>query len=433
MNKEKIFIKQLENFTASYPKFIDLSLERVLNLLNKLGNPHLNLPPVIHVAGTNGKGSTIAYISSIFKQNNKNVHIYTSPHLVSIKERIIISNKYVSITKLIETLNYCAKINEDNPITQFEMLTVIAFYLMSKKSADVAIIETGLGGRLDATNVILKPLLTIITTISYDHMEFLGNTIEAIAGEKAGIMKEKVFCISAPQERTVEKVLIKKAKKIDAKLLLNRRDWNFSKFDNKIHIHFHNRALIIPKPKMKGSHQTINAALASMAFLCIKNFKVTIDNINLGILRAKWPGRLEEIKTGYIRDIFDSSSEIWVDGGHNISGANAIADWLGSYKTKKYFDNFVLICGFLKNKDAENMIIKFKDKINKIIFVPIEENQNSYSTKKLSKIASSLNMQSAEFNSLTNAILTIKNMEKTIFVVFGSLYLAGEVYKINRN
>ena len=212
MNKEKIFIKQLENFTASYPKFIDLSLERVLNLLNKLGNPHLNLPPVIHVAGTNGKGSTIAYISSIFKQNNKNVHIYTSPHLVSIKERIIISNKYVSITKLIETLNYCAKINEDNPITQFEMLTVIAFYLMSKNTADVAIIETGLGGRLDATNVILKPLLTIITTISYDHMEFLGNTIEAIAGEKAGIMKEKTFCISAPQEENSRKSINQKSK-----------------------------------------------------------------------------------------------------------------------------------------------------------------------------------------------------------------------------
>ena len=196
MNKEKIFIQKLENISASYPKFIDLSLKRVLSLLDKLDNPHLNIPPVIHVAGTNGKGSTISYITSIFKENNNKVHVYTSPHLVSIKERFIISNNYLSIEDLLSTFEYCAKVNKDNPITQFEMLTVMAFYLMSKNPADVSIIETGLGGRLDATNVIIKPLLTIITSISFDHMEFLGNTLELIATEKAGIMKNKVLCLS---------------------------------------------------------------------------------------------------------------------------------------------------------------------------------------------------------------------------------------------
>ena len=432
MNKEKIFIQKLENISASYPKFIDLSLKRVLSLLDKLGNPHLNIPPVIHVAGTNGKGSTIAYISSIFKENNNKVHVYTSPHLVSIKERFIISNNYLSIEDLLSTFEYCAKVNKDNPITQFEMLTVMAFYLMSKNPADISIIETGLGGRLDATNVIIKPLLTIITSISYDHMEFLGNTLELIATEKAGIMKNKVLCISAPQEPKVEKVLKDQAKKVDAKLILNGRDWNFSIRKNKINISYMNKKINISKPSLEGYHQTINAALACITFLSNENFKISSENIKLGITKARWPGRLEKIKSGHIRDLLDRSSEIWLDGGHNISGANVILNWLKSYKNIEDYESIVLICGFLQNKDVQNIILNFKDEVNKILFVPIKENNNSFSLQDLSNIAYSLNIKNDYYKSLKRALISIKDKKNTLFLVFGSLYLAGEFYKINK-
>ena len=297
MIKEEIFIKKLEDFTAFYPKLIDLSLKRVLNLLEKLGNPHLNLPPVIHVAGTNGKGSTIAFIANALKNNNKKIHIYTSPHLVSIKERIVINNKQVSLEELLNTLEFCAKVNNQNPITQFEMLTVIAFYMMSKTPADVAIIETGLGGKLDATNVIVKPMLTIITSVSYDHMEFLGDKIELIAKEKAGIMKKDVLCISSPQEYNIEKVLKKEAKKLGAKVLLYDKDWKLLKSSKSYCIKYLGKNFYFSQPFMKGNHQIKNSALALMALLCCKNLKLSFENVKRGINNTKWPGRLEKINS----------------------------------------------------------------------------------------------------------------------------------------
>ena len=229
MNKENFFIQKLKDFTASYPKVIDLSLKRVLKLLKALGNPHLDLPPIIHVAGTNGKGSTIAFMANVLIENNKKVHIYTSPHLMSISERIILSNRKVTLKELIDALDFCVLKNNNNPITQFEMFTVISFYLMAKNFADIALIETGLGGRLDATNVIKNPLLTILTSISNDHKEFLGSTLDLIAKEKAGIMKKNILCISAPQVSIVEKTLRQVSIKNKNEIVFYNKGWNVKK------------------------------------------------------------------------------------------------------------------------------------------------------------------------------------------------------------
>ena len=431
MIKEEIFIKKLEDFTAFYPKLIDLSLKRVLNLLEKLGNPHLNLPPVIHVAGTNGKGSTIAFIANALKNNNKKIHIYTSPHLVSIKERIVINNKQVSLEELLNTLEFCAKVNNQNPITQFEMLTVIAFYMMSKTPADVAIIETGLGGKLDATNVIVKPMLTVITSVSYDHMEFLGDKIELIAKEKAGIMKKDVLCISAPQEYNIEKVLKKEARKVGAKVLLYDKDWKLLKSSKSYCIKYLGKNFYFSQPFMKGNHQIKNSALALMALLCCKNLKLSFENVKRGINNAKWPGRLEKINSGKIMDLVNDSSEVWLDGGHNISAANAISKWINLYNTSN--KSVILICGFLKNKDVKNIIPIFKDEITKIIFVPIADTKNYHSSSYLVKIASSLNISCSSSESLYSAISSIKYFKNSTILIFGSLYLIGEAYKINNN
>ena len=208
--------------------------------------------------------------------------------------------------------------------------------------------------------------------------------LELIATEKAGIMKNKVLCISRSQEPKVEKVLKDQAKKVNAKLLLNGRDWNFSIRQNKINISYMHKKINISKPSLEGYHQTINAALACVPFLSNKNFKISNENITLGITKARWPGRLEKNKkSGHIRDLLDRSSEIWLDGGHNISGANVILNWLKSYKNIEDYESIVLICGFLQNKDVQNIILNFKDEVNKILFVPIENNKNSFSLFKI--------------------------------------------------
>lgn len=431
MIKEQIFIKKLENFTNSYPKLIDLSLKRVLKLLEKLGNPHLNLPPVIHIAGTNGKGSTIAFIANALIKNNKKVHIYTSPHLVSIKERIILNNHQVSLDELLDTLEFCAKVNNKNPITQFEMLTVIAFYMMARAPADVAIIETGLGGRLDATNVILEPMLTVITSISYDHMEFLGDKIELIAKEKAGIFKNNVLSISAPQEYNVEKVLSEEAKKVGAKILLYDKDWKLFKNSELNKIKYLEKSFYFSQPSLIGNHQINNAALAIMTLLCCKNLELSFDKIREGIVNTKWPGRLEKIREGKIKDLVHTSSEIWLDGGHNISGAKAILEWIKLYNIN--YKSVILICGFLKNKDVKNILLTLRNGVDKIIFVPISDTNNYFSNNDLLKISSYLNIDCSASESLFSAISSLKNVKNTMILIFGSLYLIGEAYKINKN
>ena len=426
----KIFLEKIERFTSNHPRVIDLSLDRVDRLLSKLNNPHLTLPPVIHVAGTNGKGSTIAFLSKALICAGKKIHVYTSPHLIEVTERFIIANNIISYSKLFETLDYCLEVNNGDPITQFELLTCIAFLLMSKSKADVAIIETGLGGRLDATNVVKKPLLNIITSISIDHTEFLGNTLELIAIEKAGIIKNNTLCISAPQNPEVEKVIVNKCVEKKSTLIVCNENTFFKEIKDGFEIKgLNNNLYTFPMPSLNGKHQIINAVLAATSFISCPQIGVGINYITEGISSTKWQGRLEKINKGSIQKNISSSTEVWVDGGHNIAGAKIIEKWVKDEKVK----NIILVCGFLKNKDVKKILLILKNIINYIVFVPLQNTNNSYSFSELKSIAKNLDLKFYFKNSVKEALYSDLNISDSKVLIFGSLYLVGEVLRLDKS
>ena len=423
------FLERLEKLTSKYPKVIDLSLNRVHKLLDKLDNPHLKLPPTIHVAGTNGKGSTIAFLLNSLKCAGKKVHVYTSPHLIEVTERFILSNQKISYNQLFSALSYCEKVNGGEHITQFELLTCIAFLLMSKTKADFALIETGLGGRLDATNVIENPILTIITSISIDHSDFLGDKLTSIAKEKAGIIKKGTTCITAPQSQAVEKILINKCKEKNAKLIICNEKSLFTIKKNGFEINIPgNENYFFSKPSLEGPHQVINAVLAVTALTSVPELGININDINKGIKSTYWPGRLEKISTEIVKKHSLKTNDIWLDGGHNIAGAEAIKNWI-SYRNIK---NLILVCGFLKNKDAKNILLILKDYIKHIILVPID-NKNSYTLKELKIISDDLELSSYTKDSIKEALTSSVINSSSKVLVFGSLYLIGETLKLDNN
>ncbi len=426
----RIFQEEIEKFTSNHPRVIDLSLDRVERLLYKLNNPHLKLPPVIHVAGTNGKGSTIAFLSEALICAGKKIHVYTSPHLIEVTERFRIANDIISYSKLFETLDYCLEINNGDPITQFELLTCIAFLLMSKSKADVAIIETGLGGRLDATNVVVKPLLNIITSISIDHTDFLGNTLELIAREKAGIIKNNTLCISAPQHPEVEKVIIKKCAEKKTTLIVCKETTFFKEIKDGFEIKgLNNHKYTFPSPSLNGRHQIVNAVLAATSLISCSQFGIGIDYIKEAIASTNWQGRLEKINKGNIQKHISSSTEVWIDGGHNIAGAKAIQKWAQEGKVKK----IILVCGFLKNKDAKTILLILKNIINYIVFVPLQNNKNCYSVNELTSIAKTLDLKSYIKASVKEALYSDLIIPKSKVLIFGSLYLVGEVLNLDKS
>jgi dihydrofolate synthase/folylpolyglutamate synthase len=425
----KIFLEKLEKFTSKHPRVIDLSLDRMDRLLFKLNNPHLKLPPIIHVAGTNGKGSTIAFLSKALIYARKKIHIYTSPHLIDITERIIIANNRISYTKLFETLDYCVEVNDGEPITQFELLTCIAFILMSESKADVAIIETGLGGRLDATNVVRNPLINIITSISIDHTDFLGETLELIAREKAGIIKNNNLCISAPQDPLVEKIIVNKCIEKNSKLIVCNEITFFNKIKDGFEIKgLNNNLYTFPNPSLKGQHQIINAVLAATALISCPELGVTIKHITKGVISAKWQGRLEKINKGNIQKNIPDSSEVWIDGGHNIAGAYIIKKWIMDQK----INNIILVCGFLKNKDVKKILLILKNSIKYIVLVPLQGTKNSYSVNELISIAKKLNIKYFCKSSLKEALYSKLILPNSKILIFGSLYLAGEALSLDK-
>ena len=423
------FLERLEKLTSKYPKVIDLSLSRVNKLLVKLDNPHLKLPPIIHVAGTNGKGSTIAFLYNSLKSAGKKIHVYTSPHLIEVTERFILSNKNISYDKLFSALSYCEKVNEGENITQFELLTCIAFLLMSQTKADFALIETGLGGRLDATNVIENPLLTIITSISIDHSDFLGNKLTSIAKEKAGIIKKGITCITAPQSQEVEKILIDKCKEKNAKLIICNENSFFKVKKNGFEIYTPgNKNYFFSKPSLEGPHQVINAVLAATALTSVPELGINRNDINKGIKSTYWPGRLEKISTEIVKKHSLKTNDIWLDGGHNIAGAEAIKNWI-LYKNIK---NIILISGFLKNKDAKNILLILKNYIKYIILVPID-NKNSYTVKELEIISKNIGIDYYAKKSVKEALTSSLIPSNSKVLIFGSLYLIGETLILDKN
>ena len=439
IKKKKSKIKDLEinlekKLQQLHPKKIDLSLERINKLLDKLKNPHKKIKNIIHIAGTNGKGSVLAFLKSFIQASGFTVNTYTSPHLINFNERINLNGKNISDEFLEYLLDMCNKKNDGKPITFFEITTAAAFLAFKKKPADFTILETGLGGRLDATNVIKKPIVTIINEISIDHTNFLGSSIKKIANEKAGIIKKNSPVVVGEQKRKAIKILKKKAKNLNSKIFCYKEDW-FIKKNKKNHIIFfnnlkNNKKEKYPHPKLIGEHQIINSGIALKAFNLIMKKKYNKNSIKKGLKNVKWPGRLQRIylnKELFSNKFDDKKWEFWFDGGHNRSASKALAKTFSKWDKKKLY----LIFGMLTSKNPKDFLNYFKKIVVKLITVTIKSESPYFPSKKLYEIAklNEYNVETAQtIKHALNKLLL--NEPPGRILICGSFYMYKEVFKL---
>lgn len=404
---------------------IDLSLDRMYRLLTMLGNPHKRLPPVIHVAGTNGKGSLLAYLKAIFEARGLRVHRYTSPHLVRFSERIVLAGKEIENNYLESIIKHVAPLLQQQPATFFEATTALAFLAFAEKPADILLLETGMGGRLDATNVIDKPLLTAITPISFDHTEFLGTTLSAIAAEKAGIIKHGVPCVIGRQQPDPLQVLEKKAAEMHAPVYRLGEEWQIEKGryqSEKRNIEF--------TPSLAGEYQYDNAATAIACIDQLPQFAITNEHIRQGIANAYWPARLQHIKQGVFVSILPPGIELWLDGGHNPQGGAVLAQWI---KQKAADRHVYLICGMIKGKDMQAFFSPMATAVKKLCAISIPGESASQPADKVAQAARAVGIEAQTSMSLENALKTVLESANShaIICICGSLYLAGKVLAAN--
>lgn len=460
---------------------IELGLDRMYKILERLNNPHKKLPPTIHIAGTNGKGSTLSFLRSILEHHDQKVHCYTSPHLVEFNERIVISGENISDNFLNECLEICKKACEAEPKitpTYFEGITAAAFLAFSKVKADFLILETGLGGRLDATNVIEDHLFSIITPISKDHTEFLGEKISQIAFEKAGIMKKNCPVFIAKQDPEALKVLKDKAKELNCQTTIFQEDFDINIKENGWEITEltpekwrRNNGWLKKPPKkllqslfqsllqkplqsspqkppqnlpqslpftkfLAGSHQLDNACIALYSIITQNLIAVKENRIKSAILNTKWPARLQNIDSGAIFDkinaIFNEESqnfELFLDGSHNESGAETIKNLLKNYENRQK----IIVFSMLKDKDCHSFLKQIKNEADILIAKPIKNEKNSLKNEEITKICEELNIKSAKSSNINDAIAKIKEFanKDSIIIFCGSLYSAGEFLEEN--
>ena len=426
----------LERLKALHPQSIDLSLGRIERLLAGLGHPERKLPPVIHVAGTNGKGSLIAFVRAIAEALGKRVHVYTSPHLVNFHERVVLAGPHgaapITEDRLVECLARAEAANAGELITLFEITTAAAFLAFAETPADLLLLETGLGGRLDATNVVEKPIATSITPISIDHVSFLGHTLTAIAGEKAGILKPGVPCIVGRQGAEALKVIEARAEEIGVPPHVFGRDFDVYEQHRRLIFQTASRLLDLPLPRLNGRHQIDNAgaaiATASVAF----GDALTIQALEQGLTHAEWPARLERLGHGALYQYVGDGTEIWLDGGHNAAGGQAIAHALAEFE-ERVPRAVHLIWGMMETKDAHAFIAPFKGLVERVYTVPIPEEANAFSAEALAEIAASEGFDGTPTSGVALALMQSRAAlgRPGRVLICGSLYLAGHVLKLH--
>jgi len=425
----------LERLKKLHPQSIDLSLGRIERLLAALGNPQDRLPPVVHVAGTNGKGSSIAFLRAISEALGKGVHVYTSPHLVDFHERVVLAGPHgsapIAEDVLVDCLARAEEANGGELITLFEITTAAAFLAFAEAPADLLLLETGLGGRLDATNMVEKPLLTIITPISIDHVSFLGEALKEIAGEKAGILKPGVPCIVGRQEREALDVIEARAKEIGASLSVAGSDFDVYEQQGRLVFQTTSRLLDLPLPRLAGRHQIENAGTAIAAASIVFGDSLTQRALEQGVTNAHWPARLERLSVGGLHAYVDENTEIWLDGGHNEAGGQAIAHTLAELEERVPRPVHV-IWGMMETKDARRFIAPFKGLVERIYTVPIPEEPNAFAAEPLAEIARAEGFDAAAVHSVPEALLrSASKGVPTRVLICGSLYLAGHVLKLH--
>ncbi len=423
----------LDRLTTYYPRAIDPNLERSFRLLQDLGNPHLSIPPALHVAGTNGKGSTLAFLRAIIESAGKTCHVMTSPHLIQFNERIVLSGTEISTPELIEIIEEVESINNGQETTSFEIITAAGFMAFSRHRADCSLVEVGMGGRFDATNVLPSPLASVITVISRDHVKFLGNELDTIAREKAGIIKQDVPCIVGPQIRAglvagVMDVFEDVAAKFNAPLYRHGLEWAYDILPDRLILHTQNNVYEFPKPNLLGNHQYGNAATAAMTLLLIQDkLSLPLSAFEYGMTHAKWPGRLQRLTKGRLVDMLPSHIELWIDGGHNDSGGMILAQQADNWASEDSKRLHVIV-GMLNTKDPVEFANFILPKCASAQAITIPEQPLSLSADELAR---SLNIKTA--HSYIQAVQNICQDEENAarILITGSLYLMGTILKDN--
>ena len=419
----------LSRLLGLHPKLIDLSLDRTLDLLARLGNPQDNLPPVVHVAGTNGKGSTISFLRAICEAAGLRVHTYTSPHLVKFHERIRLAGNLISEDALSQLLEYCEQVNAGIPITYFEITTCAAFKAFADTPADILLLETGLGGRLDSTNVVDCPAVTIITPISMDHEQFLGNSIEEIAREKAEIQKPNTPCIVGPQSANVLHVLEQISEIKNAPQARHGVEWTIGETNAGITFISARKTIDLPKPALLGHHQVANAGMAVAAALELRDQGTDIpDNALIdGIATATWPARMQPITSGPIIDALGHDWDIWLDGGHNAAAGLAIADMIKDWDDRPLY----VIYGMLNTKAAGDFLAPIAPYITSAVAVAIPGEENSLSANEACQFATDNDILCKPADSIKDAVSILSASGPARLLICGSLYLAGVILSEN--
>jgi len=424
----------LSELKALHPRRIDLSLGRIEQLLDRLGNPHRRLPPVIHVAGTNGKGSVSAYLKAMLQAAGRRVHVYTSPHLVRFHERIELAGAAgkadpIAEAELVDYLTRVQRINAGGVVTFFEITTAAAFLAFAEHAAEALILEVGLGGRLDATNVVSRPALSIITPISLDHTEWLGGTLDAIAREKAGILKPGVAAVISQQPFEALDAIATCAQAVGAPLTIWGQD--YEAFEQRGRLIYQNakQLLDLPLPALIGQHQIVNAGAAIAAAQHLKAFGLGETRaIERGLVEVRWPARMQRLTKGALAERVGHGSELWLDGGHNPAGGAAIAQTLGELEERAP-KPVGLVLGMLHSKDAVGFLAPFAGLVRHIRTVPIAGTEAAQDATALAGVAANMGVAAAAAPDVESAVLELMAAEAAPIriLICGSLYLAGQV------
>jgi len=423
----------LERVMRLHPKIIDLELSRVERLLSLVGHPERKLPPVVHVAGTNGKGSVIAYLRATLETAGNHVHVYTSPHLVRFHERIRIAGELIEEQALVDLIEECERANGGDPITFFEITTVAAFLAFARVPADILLLETGLGGEFDATNVIAAPLATIVMPISFDHMQFLGDSLARIAAAKAGILKQGRPAIVAQQPPEAAAVIEQRAAALNAPLWRCGSEWSFEIGDNGFTYRDAKGAIALPKPVLPGRHQYGNAAAAVAATRWLPDFGLTDDAIAAGLTSAVWPARMQRLTRGPLVDLLPPQWELWLDGGHNTDAGQVIADMIEDWQQAAR-KPVSLIFGMLTSKDPLAFLRHLAPVAEDLSAVGIPGDHSSIAVPDAVGFARQAGLPAEGYDSPATALAAIiarHGATPRRVLICGSLYLAGTVLAEN--
>ncbi|WP_296766183.1 folylpolyglutamate synthase/dihydrofolate synthase family protein [Sediminimonas sp.] len=414
----------LERMMALHPKVIDLTLDRVWHLLAALDHPERRLPPVIHIAGTNGKGSTLAMLRAGLEGAGLRAHAYTSPHLARFHERIRLADELISEADLAAALDECYAANGDAPITYFEITTCAALLAFSRMPADYTLLEVGLGGRLDATNVVARPALTIVTPVSMDHEGFLGDTLEKIAAEKAGIIKRGVPCVVGPQAPEALAVIEKTAARLGAPLLAHGQHWCVFEERGRMIYHDESGLMDLPLPNLPGVHQVENAGAALAA---LRHLGFAEPACEAAVTRAEWPARMQRLRRGPLVQAAPRA-ELWLDGGHNPAAGRALASHLASLPARPTH----LVCGMLNTKDVGGYLRPLADVADSLTAVPIPGEANTLPVADTAAVARTVGFDAGTADSVGAALASIAaHSPDARILICGSLYLAGRVLQQN--